>query len=232
MEMLGQAGFDVRPGTTGLDGVEVVRSTNPAVVTLSVGLPDIDGYEVLRRIRQFSDCYIIMLSARADEYDTLTALQAGADDYVLKPFKPRELRARIDALLRRPRTAQERVVEQPSSSTSLLTALPSSVLLGRGELSLDCGTRIVKVGGQLISLTKSEFDLLHELLRSDGAVRTKSDLVNVVWDPDGEGDPYTCPANRRAVDVHVGNLRRKLSQYLGDIELITTIRGVGYRIAP
>ncbi|MCU6481400.1 response regulator transcription factor [Arthrobacter sp. A2-55] len=101
--VLNQSGFDVHAVDSGVDGVEAVRRHNPAVVTLDLGLPDIDGFEVARRIRLFSDCYIIMLTARGDELDTLLGLETGADDYLTKPFRPRELRARVGAMLRRPR---------------------------------------------------------------------------------------------------------------------------------
>ncbi len=115
--VLRQAGFDVESAATGNDGVEVVRSNAPTVVTVDVGLPDIDGYEVLRRIREVSDCYVMVLTARADESDALMALQYGADDYLTKPFRPRELKTRIDAMLRRPRTGTIDATGNPGSST-------------------------------------------------------------------------------------------------------------------
>ncbi|MHA7154337.1 response regulator transcription factor [Arthrobacter sp. TMN-50] len=231
VEMLRQAGFDVHAGTTGLDGVEAVRASTPCVVTLNVDLPDIDGYEVLRRIRETSDCYVIMLSARIDEHDTLTALQLGADDFIYKPFRPRELRARIEAMLRRPRDGSRKLTEITSPSVLPALAPQQSVLFRRGKLTLDCGTRTVRIATKEMALTKSEFDLLYEMLRSDGAVRTKSALARVVRGEEYRGYSYVSGAEERAIEVHMGNLRRKLSQRLGHDELIKTIRGVGYRVA-
>ena len=103
--LLGQSGFEVHEAPTGTAGVEAAQQHDPTVVTVDLGLPDIDGYEVTRRVRQFSDAYVVMLTARTEEIDTLLGLEAGADDYITKPFRPRELRARIEAMLRRPRTA-------------------------------------------------------------------------------------------------------------------------------
>jgi DNA-binding response OmpR family regulator len=236
--VLRQAGFDVHSSATGQEGVEAVRSTTPTVVTLDVGLPDIDGYEVLRRIRTIDNCYVIMLTARSDELDTLTALQCGADDYLVKPFRPRELRARIDAMLRRPRTGTARSTQAPESpapsapAPALTPSIRNATVLNRGDLVLDSETRTIRVSGQEVLLTKSEFDLLHDLLRSNGTVRTKSALVGVLRGEDHEGYFYVSDADHRTIEVHLGNLRRKLSPHLGGAELITTVRGVGYRIAP
>ena len=117
--VLSQAGFDVHGAASGREGVEVVRSQKASVVTLDMGLHDIDGFEVLRRIRQFSDAYVVMLTARTDELDTLTALHTGADDFMTKPFRPRELRARVAAMMRRPRQdAAERHAPEPASAPS------------------------------------------------------------------------------------------------------------------
>lgn len=244
--VLRQAGFDVHSGATGREGVEVVRSKTPTVVTLDVGLPDIDGYEVLRRIRSISDCYVIMLSARADELDTLTALQAGADDYLTKPFRPRELRARIDAMLRRPRAGEARPGETPrqpapaplaSASESAPVPLPksapvNSMVLRHGELILDRGARTVRIAGTELVLTKSEFDLLDDLLRSNGAVRSRAALVGVVRGEDYRGYSYVSEADQRAVEVHIGNLRRKLTNMARTPDVISTVRGIGYRLIP
>lgn len=240
--VLQQAGFDVQSGATGRDGVEIVRNNTPTVVTLDVGLPDIDGYEVLRRIRTTSDCYVIMLTARTHESDTLTALQAGADDYLTKPFRPRELRARIDAMMRRPRTgatSSARTMGPPAASAPASASVSAAVaagrrsaVLSRGALVLDGEARTVRVAGREILLTRSEFDLLHEMLRSNGSVRTKSTLVGVVRGDDYRGYSYVSDADQRSVEVHMGNLRRKLALHLGATELITTVRGLGYRLAP
>src|SRR5699024_2287330 len=120
--LLGQSGFIVHQAETGAAGVDAVRAHAPVVVTVDLGLPDFDGYEVTRRVRQFSDAYVVMLTARTEEIDTLLGLEAGADDYVTKPFRPRELRARIEAMLRRPRTAST-----ASASPAVSPALPPAV---------------------------------------------------------------------------------------------------------
>ncbi|WP_051476860.1 response regulator transcription factor [Arthrobacter sp. Br18] len=238
--VLRQAGFDVDSAATGRDGMEVVRRHPPTVVTLDVGLPDIDGYEVLRRIRSISDCYVIMLSARADERDTLTALQAGADDYLVKPFRPRELRARIDALQRRPRPGATRPRQTPTTpgpTPSAPAAAPApasrgAMTLRHGELTLDKEAQTVRLSDEELLLTRSEFDLLDDLLRSNGAVRTRSALVGVVRGEEYRGYSYVSDADQRAIEVHTGNLRRKLSTSARNSDLITTVRGIGYRLIP
>ncbi len=122
--ILSQAGFEVHCASTGADGVEAVRAHHPDIVTLDLGLPDINGFEVARQIRAFTDTYIIMLTGRADEMDTLLGLESGADDYLTKPFRPRELRARIGTMMRRPRTDDE--VEQGQHGQDSSIAFPSS----------------------------------------------------------------------------------------------------------
>ncbi|MGV0111081.1 response regulator transcription factor [Arthrobacter sp. CP30] len=233
--VLRQSGFDVHVAPEGKSGVDLVRQHEATVVTVDVGLPDIDGYEVLRRIRNFSNCYVVMLTSRGDELDTLTALQSGADDYLTKPFRPRELRARIAAMLRRPRAVPETpsavVVPATPAVQAAASAAPSSVLQHNG-LALDASARTVVVDGRDLLLTRSEFDLLHEMLRSNGAVRTKSDLVRVVrGDYYGE-DTYISDSDERAIEVHVGNLRRKLEEDPKSPRWLQTVRGVGYRLTP
>lgn len=249
--VLRRAGFGVHPAATGRDGVEAVRTHAPTVVTLDVGLPDIDGYEALRRIRDISDCYVLMLTGRSEEADALTALQSGADDYLTKPFRPRELRARIDAVLRRPRAGPPLPARNPSPATPTSVPAPAPApaytpaaapesapsarkprVSSRGELVLDRDARAVWVANQEVPVTKSEFDLLNELLQCNGAIRTRSALVGVLRGEDYRGYSYVSDADQRAVEVHVTNLRRKLSQHAGAAELIMTVRGVGYRIAP
>jgi two-component system OmpR family response regulator len=233
--VLTQSGFVVHAAAEGRSGVEAVKEHNPTLVTLDVGLPDIDGYEVLRRIRGFSDCYVIMLTAHDEEIDTLTALQAGADDYVTKPFRPRELRARIAAMLRRPRngpTSEEpTTTAAPPAEEAAPPARPDSLLRHNG-LVLDKDTRTVSVRGEELVLTRSEFDLLHELLRSAGAVRTKGDLVRVVRGQYYRTDTYISEADERAIEVHIGNLRRKLGEDPRSPRWLMTVRGVGYRLVP
>lgn len=233
--VLTQSGFTVQAAADGRSGVEAVKEHNPTLVTLDVGLPDIDGYEVLRRIRGFSDCYVIMLTAHDEEIDTLTALQAGADDYVTKPFRPRELRARIAAMLRRPRSGspseKPTTTAAPPAEETAPPARPDSLLRHNG-LVLDKDTRTVSVRGEELVLTRSEFDLLHELLRSAGAVRTKGDLVRVVRGQYYRTDTYISEADERAIEVHIGNLRRKLGEDPRSPRWLMTVRGVGYRLVP
>ena len=228
--VLRQSGFEVVPAATGLEGVEMARVKKPVVVTLDLGLPDIDGHEVLRRIRQFSDCYIIMLTGRDDEADTLTALHAGADDYLTKPFRPRELRARVAALLRRPRSGSP--VPEPRLPAVQVPTGKRSVLR-HGDLVLDSEARTARLSGAGLSLTKSEFDLLQDLLRNVGAVRTKADLVHVVRGESqrGGGRGYVSDVDERAIEVHIGNLRRKLREDAKNPQWLLTVRGVGYRMA-
>jgi two-component system OmpR family response regulator len=251
--VLGQAGFEVHSAATGGDGVDLAKERGANVITLDVGLPDIDGYEVLRRIRQFSDAYVVMLSGRDEELDTVMALQGGADDYLVKPFRPRELRARISAMMRRPRQTAVPVGTEADAGTG--PGAPARITAGAGTadtsgvapetglpeggevlrhngLLLNPGTRTVVLQGTELVLTRSEFDLLHELLRGTGAVRTRSDLVRVVRGEQYGDDTYISGADERAVEVHIGNLRRKLGEDPQDPRWLITVRGVGYRRAP
>lgn len=231
--VLSQAGFEVHSAAQGREGVDVIRRLEADVVTLDVGLPDIDGFEVLRRIREFSDAYVVMLTARTDELDTLTALHTGADDFMTKPFRPRELRARVAAMMRRPRQDTMIGVPQPAGAggTSAPVAPQDSVLRHNG-LALDPDSRTVTVDDVLTSLTRSEFDLLHALLKGAGAVRSKIDLVRVVRGEYYRADAYIGESDERAVEVHIGNLRRKLREDPLQPRWLQTIRGVGYRLAP
>ena len=228
--VLMQAGFQVREAHDGLTGVALARDTRPNVVTLDVGMPDIDGFEALRRIRLFSDAYVLMLTGRGDESDVLTALHAGADDYIIKPFRPRELRARITAMLRRPRThGTETAAEPPAPSFHAPPARQGSVLQHNG-LALDHAARTVTVDGRGLDLTRSEFDLLHDLLRSRGAVRSRRQLVETLREG-SHGDAYIGEADERAVEAHIGNLRRKLQDDPRSPRWLQTVRGVGYCLA-
>lgn len=198
-------GFRVQTLTTGEEGIEWARRHRPDVVILDVGLPGIDGIEVCRRIRSFSDAYVVMLTGRDEEVDKLIGLAVGADDYVTKPFSPRELSARIRALLRRPRA-----IETDESG-------PIEI----GDLVIDVGGREVLVGGQPVELTKIEFDLLSTLASRPDMVFARAVLIEHVWGPDWIGDDHM-------VEVHIGNLRRKIDT---DTKHIRTVRGVGYRMA-
>jgi two-component system OmpR family response regulator len=225
--VLSQAGFEVHSAAGGREGVDVVRAREASVVTVDVGLPDIDGFEVLRRIRQFSDAYVVMLTARTDELDTLTAFHTGADDFLAKPFRPRELRARVGAMMRRPR--------QDIRTAQVAAAAPAasqSPVLHHNGLDLNPETRSVSVDGVAVSLTRSEFDLLQALLKGAGAVRSKTELVRVVRGDYYRADAYISESDERAVEVHIGNLRRKLGEDPVQPRWLQTVRGVGYRLSP
>ncbi len=198
-------GFDVVEAGTGEDAVAQVRRREPDLVILDVMMPGTDGIEALREIRRLSDVYVIMLTARAEETDKVVGLSVGADDYLTKPFSPRELIARVKAVLRRARTGRT-----------------SDDLLGFEGLEIDLGRRRVDRGGEERDLTALEFDLLAKLASQPGRVFSRRQLLEAVWGWDYVGD-------ERVVDVHIRNLRRALSDDAANPELIGTVRGVGYR---
>ncbi|WP_024288290.1 response regulator [Cellulomonas sp. KRMCY2] len=198
-------GFEVAEATTGEDAVAQVRRWAPDLVLLDVMLPDVDGLEVLRRIRMFSDVYVVLVTARAEETDTLVGLAVGADDYVTKPFSPREVVARVKAVLRRGRG---------SAST------PTRLVFD--GLTIDPAAREVTQGDQPVRLTALEFDLLIALGRAPGRVYSRQQLLEQVWGGDFYGD-------ERVVDVHIRNLRKHLDDDAGAPAIIGTVRGVGYK---
>ncbi|WP_104083250.1 response regulator transcription factor [Cryobacterium sp. Y11] len=258
--VLTQAGFETIPTCNGLDGIAAVRANDPIVTTLDVSMPGIDGFETARRIRAFSPTYLVMLTARNDEIDTLQGLDAGADDYLTKPFRPRELRARIEAMLRRPRQSVRTdvaspVVETadartPQSTTAVsnpeavveasvsapppgeeTAAQPADAWFSHNGLKLNPAERIVELAGAQLDVTRTEFDLLAALLDSKRTVRSKNDLALLLR---GEAYASAYPvdgADRRAVEVHMGNLRRKLGDSSTSPRWLETVRGVGYRLA-
>lgn len=231
--VLSQAGFDVSVASSGAEGVLVAKTLNPDVITLDLGLPDIDGFEVSRQIREFSDAYIVMLTARTEELDTLIGLESGADDYLTKPFRPRELRARIAAMMRRPRS-----VADPTDAMSGDAAAdggaahPERGNFSHNGLELSYASRTVVVDGKEMNLTRTEFELLHALLEAGRTVRTKSDLVRRLRDEDYDVGSYISEADERSVEVHMGNLRKKLGDSPQKPRWLQTVRGVGYRLAP
>lgn len=241
-EVLAQAGFDVVAASSGREGAALARDRGPVVVTLDVNLPDIDGFEVLRRIRATTDAYVVMLTARAEETDTLLALQSGADDYMTKPFRPRELRARLAAMLRRPRAGQSAQSQPagPAAHTPPAAAAPPAApqpatrppqLLAHNGLDLDPTTRTASLEGEPLDLTRSEFELLRALLKAGGRVLTRADLVRIARGDRFRVDAYVSEADERAVEVHIGNLRRKLGDDPRAPRWLVTVRGVGYRLA-
>ena len=206
---LQQAGFRT---TVVHDGPSAVTSAlsddRPDVVVLDLGLPGKDGMEVCHEIRRHSDCYILMLTARNEEIDKLIGLSAGADDYMTKPFSVRELVARVQALLRRPRA--ERVTAQGEQRI--------------GQLMIDPAGRRVAVSGVEVDLTRTEFDLLKMLSSRPGIVLYRRQLIDAVWSEDWVGDEHL-------VDVHIAHLRRKLGE-VSDGAFVETVRGIGYRMGP
>lgn len=209
--------FEVTVRHTGADALEVAREVDPDVVVLDLGLPGIDGVEVCRQLRTFSDAYVVMLTARDTEVDTVIGLSVGADDYVTKPFSPRELVARIRAMLRRPRTVGARgTATEPSTAE-----VPAPRVFGR--LSIDVDGRQVYLDEEPITLTRTEFDLLAALSSRPGVVWSRRQLIDTVW-----GEPWV--GNDHLVDVHIGHVRRKLGDDPAEPRFIATVRGVGYRM--
>jgi DNA-binding response OmpR family regulator len=224
--VLTQAGFTVHGAADGEVGLELVREHSPLVTTLDVNMPGMDGFETAKRIRALSTTYIVMLSARTEEIDALQGLEAGADDYVAKPFRPRELRARIDAMLRRPR---HHLATPPTAPAPEGTAGPVEWLEHQG-VRLNPDTRIVTVDGADLDLTRSEFDILADLLGSGRRVRAKTDLAMMLRGEQYTGVEFVSDSDARAIEVHVANLRRKLGESPASPRWIETVRGVGYRL--
>jgi DNA-binding response OmpR family regulator len=221
--VLSQAGFEVHGAGDGPTGIELVRERRPLVTTLDVNMPGIDGFETAKRIRAISPTYIVMLSARTEEIDALQGLEAGADDYVAKPFRPRELRARIDAMLRRPRHVAAGDGSGPAPAAR-------DAWLEHHGLRLNAETRLVTVDGDDVELTRSEFDILADLLEAGRRVRAKSDLALMLRGEQHTGIDFVSDSDARAIEVHVANLRRKLGESPAEPRWIETVRGVGYRL--
>lgn len=219
-EILDQAGFEVHSASTGVQGLQLVEEHRPVVTTLDVSMPGMDGFETAKRIRAISDTYIVMLTARSDEIDTLQGLQSGADDYITKPFRPRELRARIEAMLRRPRSIS------PADEASA-QASDARITLRHGTLAVDPDARIAEISGAAVELTRSEFDILIALMESGRRVVSKSHLARAIRD-DHAG--FISEHDERAIEVHMTNLRRKLGDSPSQPRWIETVRGVGYRL--
>ncbi|WP_344067044.1 response regulator transcription factor [Microbacterium pumilum] len=224
--ILSQAGFGVHAAANGTEGLALVREHQPLVTTLDVNMPGMDGFETAKQIRAVSTTYIVMLSARTEEIDALQGLEAGADDYVAKPFRPRELRARIDAMLRRPRHHIAASAEPAADDGG---SAPIGWLEHQG-VRLHPDMRIVTVDGANVELTRSEFDILADLLVAGRRVRGKSDLALMLRGEQYTGYDYVSDSDARAIEVHVANLRRKLGESPANPRWIETVRGVGYRL--
>ncbi len=212
-EYLVPEGFTVEAVNDSRKGIERALSSEHDFVVLDVMLPGVNGFEVLRAVRKKSDIPVLMLTARGEDVDRIVGLEMGADDYLPKPFNPRELVARIRAIQRRGDT--NKADEMP--------AVPAEQIVV-GDVDLDLGTRTVRKAGKAVELTAVEFDLLDMLLRSAGHVLPRKDLVSKVL---GRGlDPFD-----RSIDVHISSLRKKLGHKVQGIERIKTIRGLGYLYA-
>lgn len=209
-------GYETIAASDGPTALEMARTAAPDVILLDVMLPGMDGIEVCRQVRRFSDAYILMLTARVEEVDKLIGLSVGADDYVTKPFSPREVVARVKVLLRRPRAQNSQNQGAPPSAD---VTPPLSI----GGLVIDEAAHMVMRAGAEVPLTAREFALLVTLARHPGRVFTRAQLIEQVW-----GNEYY---DDHVVDVHIGNLRKKLEADMASPRLIVTVRGVGYRLA-
>jgi len=204
-------GFVVTTAADGEQALAAARLDPPDVVVLDLMLPGIDGIEVCRQLRTFTDAYVIMLTARTEEVDTLIGLSVGADDYMTKPFSPRELTARIRSLLRRPRMSAQ-AGGDPAARTV-------------GDLSLDPQSRQVLVGQVPVELTRTEFDLLDALSERPKLAYSRRQLIERVWGSDWFGDEHL-------VDIHIAHIRAKLGDDVATPRFVLTVRGVGYRMGP
>ena len=203
---LEREGFEVLIAHTGPDAVQMARDGKPDLLLLDVMLPGFDGIEVCRQVRQFSDVYVIILTARDQEIDKVLGLSIGAYDYLVKPFSPREMIARIRAMLRRPRGAY---------------GAPSGRPLTIGGLSVDVESRTASVDGVEVQLTRTEFDLFVAMVNRPRAALTRRQLISEVWGDEWYGDDHV-------VDVHVAHLRSKLGDDASEPRFVRTVRGVGY----
>ena len=208
---LEREGYHVLTAGDGEVALQVARTLPVDAIVLDVMLPGVDGIEVCRRLRQFSDAYVLMLTARADELDKVVGLSVGADDYLTKPFSPRELVARVKALLRRPRHSFGAAEDADQGAVSV------------GDLRIDEARHEVLKRGELVALTAREFALLLILTRHPGRVFTRAQLLERVW-----GDEYY---DDHVVDVHVANLRKKVEDDPAEPRYVETVRGVGYRLS-
>lgn len=200
-------GHDVQKAQRGREAIEMAERSAPALIVLDVGLPDIDGFEVCRSVRKFSDVPVIFLTSRSDEIDRVVGLEIGGDDYVVKPFSPRELLARIKAIRRR----HDRAASAPAETKT-------ATELRYGPIIIDPDKFRVRSGNREIVLTAQEFKLLELLVRHPGRVFTRAQVLNRAW---GDGGLVT----DRTIDVHVKSLRKKF----GKLDFIETVRGIGYR---
>ncbi|MDZ8170639.1 response regulator transcription factor [Microbacterium xanthum] len=221
VEVFEGAGFDTVAVADGEQGVHEVVERDPDAITIDISIPGIDGFEAARRIRAASDAYMFIISGRSDEVDAVLGLSAGADDYITKPFRPRELRARIDSLARR--------LERQEKAAPAGSRADAADVLAHRDITLDADSRMVTLADDDPGLTRSEFDLLTALLRTRRRVRSKAELARMLRG-DASDDTYVSDADERAVEAHITNLRRKLGDSSAAPRYIETVRGVGYRL--
>lgn len=202
---LEREGCEVETAVDGTSALKKATQFQPDLIVLDVMLPKIDGIEVLRQLRHDSDVYVLMLTAKADELDKVIGLTMGADDYLTKPFSPRELVARVQAILRRNRETNS-----------------NGVALQFNQLSIEPAARQVKKNNDELDLTQTEYDLLFVLARHKGRVLSREQLIESVWGYDYFGDA-------RVIDTHIRRLRRKIEDDTTDPRYIVTVRGIGYR---
>jgi DNA-binding response OmpR family regulator len=214
-ELLGEEGFAVEFENRSDAGLERALSGAHALVVLDVMMPGMNGFEVLRRLRaEGSDVHVMMLTARGDEVDRIVGLEIGADDYLPKPFNPRELVARIHAILRRARPARAEAAAQSSEQSA-----PARIRVG--DVEVETGTRQTWRGGEAVELTNVEYEILVQLLSAAGLVVKREDLVRSVLGRE-------LSVFDRSIDMHISHLRKKLGHRVGEAERIKTVRGVGY----
>lgn len=206
-----KAGYVVHYAADGLVAVAAARELDPEVILLDLGLPGLDGLEVCRQVRTFTDCYILMLTARDDETDRIIGLGVGADDYIGKPFSPREVVARVNAVLRRPRPSKASATDIPPQERRF------------GDVRIDPAAREVWLGDTQLSLTRTEFDILDVLSSQPRNALTRRQIIDQVWNAEWVGDDHV-------VNVHIANLRRKLGDDPDEPRYLLTVRGVGYRM--
>jgi DNA-binding response OmpR family regulator len=215
--LLIQQGFQVDQAADGEAAVEAAEKMSPDLIVLDIGLPDIDGVEVCRRVRSFSDAHVLMLTAQDTELDKVVGFEAGADDYVTKPFSVAELVGRVKAVLRRAR----RTAMTPAAAFAATTTPDTARSFG--TLTIDPLAREVTLEGKTLDLTRIEFDLLDTFTAEPRVAFSRAQLLERVWGPNWFGDDHL-------VDVHVSNLRRKLADDPRSPDFVCTVRGVGYRM--
>jgi DNA-binding response OmpR family regulator len=220
-----QAGYTVLEASDGIAGLELHAREQPDLVILDLMLPGLDGMEVCRRIRNWANTPILMLTARQGEDDRVAGLEAGADDYLAKPFSPRELVSRVKAILRRTSNSSSLPAHETKTPPEKDIVVPNKEELHFGNLLINLPARRVLVAKQQVTLTVKEFDLLVTLASSPDRVFTRETLLNQVWG-------YSYLGDGRTVDVHIGTLRKKLEAIAGAPHVIQTVWGVGYKFVP